>query len=143
VQDMLDLATADAKEYSAPPARSPSSRPPTSTTSPRLGNAMGPRVSGAKAPSRGTTPVGLPGTYRKPDLNSMDTAALEAELARRGKPIHRDFSRPSSRPTTGGSVRGMDPADQMPTGMDPADQMPTGMDPVAEGLPGSNMPTAP
>jgi hypothetical protein len=40
-------------------------------------------------------------------------------------------------------VRGMDPADQMPTGMDPADQMPTGMDPVAEGLPGSNMPTAP
>jgi hypothetical protein len=73
----------------------------------------------------------------------MDTAALEAELARRGKPIHRDFSRPSSRPTTGGSVRGMDPADQMPTGMDPADQMPTGMDPVAEGLPGSNMPTAP
>ena len=37
----------------------------------------------------------------------------------------------------------MDPADQMPTGMDPADQMPTGMDPVAEGLPGSNMPTAP
>ena len=40
-------------------------------------------------------------------------------------------------------MRGMDPADQMPTGMDPADQMPTGMDPVAEGLPGSNMPTAP
>jgi pimeloyl-ACP methyl ester carboxylesterase len=150
VQDMLDLATADPKEYNA---RSPSSRPPTSTTSPRLGNAMGPRVSGAKAPSRGTTPVGLPGTYRKPDLNSMDTAALEAELARRGKPVHKDFSRPSSRPTTGGSVRGMDPADQMPTGMDPADQMPTGMDPAdqmptgmdpdAEGLPGSNMPTAP
>jgi hypothetical protein len=46
---------------------------------------MGPRVSGAKAPSRGTTPVGLPGTYRKPDLNSMDTAGAGSGVGSAGK----------------------------------------------------------
>ena len=123
---MLDLAVADPATYNA--ARSPSSRPPTG--SPRVSN-MGPRVA-----SRAATPLGLPGTYKKPELSSLDTRALEAELEKRRRAAAGGSSvggGAGSRPTTGGSQRSM-PLDQ---------QNAAAIDPVAEGLPGSKMAAAP
>jgi len=134
VQDMLDLAVADPATYNAA-ARSPSSgRPPTNGSprvgSPRVSN-MGPRVAG-----RAATPQGLPGTYRKPELSTLDTHALEAELEKRRRAASGSRGGgggAGSRPATGGSQRSM-PLDQ---------QNAAAIDPVAEGLPGSKMPAAP
>ena len=134
VQDMLDLAVADPATYNAA-ARSPSSgRPPTNGSprvgSPRVSN-MGPRVAG-----RAATPQGLPGTYRKPELSTLDTHALEAELEKRRRAAggsRGGGGGAGSRPATGGSQRSM-PLDQ---------QNAAAIDPVAEGLPGSKMPAAP
>ena len=93
---------------------------------------MGPRVA-----SRAATPLGLPGTYKKPELSSLDTRALEAELEKRRRAAAAGGSSggggAGSRPTTGGSQRSM-PLDQ---------QNAAAIDPVAEGLPGSKMAAAP
>ena len=134
VQDMLDLAVADPATYNAA-ARSPSSgRPP--PTAPAGGLPAGVEHGPEGRGSRRDAAQGLPGTYRKPELSTLDTHALEAELEKRRRAASGSRGGgggAGSRPATGGSQRSM-PLDQ---------QNAAAIDPVAEGLPGSKMPAAP